>query len=556
MSGNGWRQWVSEAARLRFGKSKRPTTRETRQALRFRPSVEALEDRVVPALNLTIVGGSTLTSGINTSSSGGTTTFSAIAANSVLNVLDMAAALAVGNVVVQTGLTGANAGSLFVAAGVTVKGTGGSVTLMAGGNLTLGAVSTIQSTNGTVTLDIGVAGGPGASVIQGTVQGSTTPSLVGGGGACNVILSFNSGANLPTGLIYTASPGVAGNSLTVSDQGRAVVATYSTSGGSVTRNGQTITTSSVTQVSIVGSTKNDTFTVLGSVGMPAIGINGGGGVDTLNYSQAAPIGTVPGMLAPYANRLLTYTAVAVINLQNTTGVNAMYGPNTAARATAFNGLTATPRFVQALYLDALGRAASTSELLNWVAVYNQVINSGQSQSIAQFVVATNIEKSQEARNRLVNSWFLTYLGRAASSAEQTSFGNLLLQGQSDEQVLSQLLGSPEFFNRAQTLISSGTPQQRYVQALFSLLLFRTGSAANVQTWVNALNASSAAAVAAAFLVSPEFRTDQFTGYYNALLHAPADPSPNGLSFWVNAIGLNILNVRLKFESTPFFFTNG
>ena len=55
----------------------------------------------------------------------------------------------------------------------------------------------------------------------------------------------------------------------------------------------------------------------------------------------------------------------------------------------------------------------------------------------------------------------------------------LLSGQTEEQVLSILLGSQEFFNRAQTLAGSGTADERFVKALYQLLFNRTPGANEV-----------------------------------------------------------------------------
>jgi hypothetical protein len=85
------------------------------------------------------------------------------------------------------------------------------------------------------------------------------------------------------------------------------------------------------------------------------------------------------------------------------------------------------------------------------------------------------------------------------------------------------------------------------------LLYRTGSANDVQGWVNLLPAFGPQGVAAAFLASGEFRIDQFQGYYNTLLHRLGDP--NGLQAWVNS-SLNIDAVCIAFESTGEFYTNG
>src|SRR5437667_3141 len=68
-------------------------------------------------------------------------------------------------------------------------------------------------------------------------------------------------------------------------------------------------------------------------------------------------------------------------------------------------LAATPAegFVQALYRDELGRAGSASELDVWVVALNAPGGS-------QAAVAAGIENSPEARDHLVKSWYVTFLG--------------------------------------------------------------------------------------------------------------------------------------------------
>jgi hypothetical protein len=125
--------------------------------------------------------------------------------------------------------------------------------------------------------------------------------------------------------------------------------------------------------------------------------------------------------------------------------------------------------VQALYLDELGRVGTRAELDRWTPALD---STGGSQS-----VINGIKGSQEARAHLVKSWYLTYLGRAVgttnNASEEQGFVNELLAGVTEEQVLSQILGTAEFASHAQTLDSSGTPQDRVVTALCHLLLNRS-----------------------------------------------------------------------------------
>jgi hypothetical protein len=51
----------------------------------------------------------------------------------------------------------------------------------------------------------------------------------------------------------------------------------------------------------------------------------------------------------------------------------------------------------------------------------------------------------------------------------------------------------------------------------------------------------------------EFRTDLVEGYYNALLHRPADPV--GLNGWASS-NQDDLMLRIGIEGSGEFFTNG
>ena len=76
----------------------------------------------------------------------------------------------------------------------------------------------------------------------------------------------------------------------------------------------------------------------------------------------------------------------------------------------------------------------------------------------------------------------------------------LLSGQSEEQVLGGILASAEFFARAQTLAATGSPQERFAEAVFQSLLGRS-------------NTDPAAAAPPAALASPEYRARTFGGYF-------------------------------------------
>ncbi len=71
-----------------------------------------LETRITPAFNL-LIDGDTITAGVTTTISGGVTNFTASAIGATLDVADIVAALQIGDVVIDTNNTGAEAGNIL-----------------------------------------------------------------------------------------------------------------------------------------------------------------------------------------------------------------------------------------------------------------------------------------------------------------------------------------------------------------------------------------------------------------------------------------------------------
>jgi len=187
-----------------------------------------------------------------------------------------------------------------------------------------------------------------------------------------------------------------------------------------------------------------------------------------------------------------------------------------------------------------------SELNAWVATL-------QSSSNGQAVVAADIEDSPEARRHLVDTWYRTYLGRPLGANEQQPWVSMLTGGASEEVTLSGILGSLEFNTRAQLLVSSGTADERYVQALYLVLLNRTGSNGEVASHVADLPSLGHDGVAQEFLFSAELRGNLIEAYYNTLLHRSSDAA--GLAAWFSS-GLDANHIRLEFEASIEFYTFG
>jgi predicted outer membrane repeat protein len=325
----------------------------------------------------------------------------------------------------------------------------------------------------------------------------------------------------------------------------------------ILNNNSPVTLRDIASFTFDGNDGNDTMTVSLGNGRPLlpgfVHFDGGTGSNTLTLDAAST--ALDGVLLTQPGRILadgqaiSYASVGTTNLDNSVAVNVTPGPDTVDRDTALASLSSSERFVQALYLDVLGRAGAKAELDGWL---------GTLKAGGQQAVAAGIEGTFEARDRLVQTWYRAYLGRTAAGGEERGWVNLLLAGQSEEQVLGQVLGAVggEFYQRAQTLIPQGSADQRYVQALYQVLLGRSAGSAELAGWLTALPGMGRAGVARAILQGSEARSDVFVGYYEALLHRPSSSSDQPFLSAMIGSGVDDYSVRLLFEAGPEFFANG
>jgi hypothetical protein len=121
------------------------------------------------------------------------------------------------------------------------------------------------------------------------------------------------------------------------------------------------------------------------------------------------------------------------------------------------------RYINALYVKFLGRFAAEKDHLYWLpflATHNAD------------AVARGVATSPEAFLFTVRTWFVKFLGRPVLDPGEWFWVNKLLAGETEEQVLGGILASDELFTRAQTRASGGSPQERYLRALYRALLDR------------------------------------------------------------------------------------
>lgn len=356
-------------------------------------------------------------------------------------------------------------------------------------------------------------------------------------------------SRLGTGATVTVQDAAAVRSDILKYQGTNLSDTFTVTaanGGTAVLNNQIeVRIPGVTSLQLAGLEGNDTFNIT-PLAATVIGLDGGVPLgDKLALdAESQPLFTATGRYTAFGRQSVSVTGIEGVQLNNAASVSTFYGPDTADRATALASLSPAQRFVQVLYLNALGRAGSLAELDSWVAVL---------QTNGRLVVASGIERSPEARLHLVQTWYLTYLGRPLGINEPQGWVNMLLAGVSEEVTLSGILGSAEFFARAQTLIAAGTPDERFVRALYLLLLDRTASAAEVAGHVANIASRGRNGVAQDFLFSAELRTNLIEVYYNTLLHRAVDG--DGLNSWFSS-GFDATNLRTGIESSNEFFQQG
>ena len=200
-------------------------------------------------------------------------------------------------------------------------------------------------------------------------------------------------------------------------------------------------------------------------------------------------------------------------------------------------LTTKQAFVQALFNNFLQRTGQISELNYWVGVFD-------ASSTGQSDVVNGIAGSTESLSRLIDGYYIQYLGRQADANGEAYFVNLLQNGETLDQVQAGFISSQEF-------ISSNNSD--YIQGLYRTFFNRTGSSTELGYWYAQLPTLGLAGVAQQFAGSAENRTQFVTNTFKAYLHRP--PTANDLSVWtsqtgsLNAIALGILN-------TPEFLNNG
>ena len=202
-----------------------------------------------------------------------------------------------------------------------------------------------------------------------------------------------------------------------------------------------------------------------------------------------------------------------------------------------NSLGSNAAFVAILFNDALRRAGDLSNP-NDAGAFVNALNSG---AMSQAAVAAAIVGSPEGLGVLVDGLYQKILGHAADPSSRAGFVTFLQNGGTVEQVVADLVLSPEFTARYGA-------SDAFVQALYSKLLGRDASADESATAVAALPTIGRAGLTSLLLTSTEFRGDVVRELYGfviapapavasvfpPLLHRPVNPTSTEGNVWVES----------------------
>jgi hypothetical protein len=194
---------------------------------------------------------------------------------------------------------------------------------------------------------------------------------------------------------------------------------------------------------------------------------------------------------------------------------------------------------QAVFLGSLRRLDAAATVTAPTAL--------QTPADSQLLIADLIQRSTEAFSKLVKGFFEMFLGRAAGDGEEAGWVGMFLAGQTEEQVLSAFLGTAAFYERTGQLITSGTPDERFIDGLYTLLLGRSATETELSGWCAALGGLGRSGVASFLLTSTEYRSRHIATYFEEQLQRAGTPAE--IASWA-AAPFDLLNIRMLFETCP------
>jgi hypothetical protein len=165
----------------------------------------------------------------------------------------------------------------------------------------------------------------------------------------------------------------------------------------------------------------------------------------------------------------------------------------------------------------------------------------------QMRAAEVVQEYAAELTRLVRGFYERFLGRAALNGEEQGWVNMLLGGQTEENVLSAFLSTEEFGQRAVALAASVTADEAFIQGLYALLLLRVAADEEVTAWLTALPTLGRRGVALSLLRSAEYRRREIESYFREMLQR--EGSADEVADWA-ATPFDLRRIRELFVPRP------
>ena len=199
-------------------------------------------------------------------------------------------------------------------------------------------------------------------------------------------------------------------------------------------------------------------------------------------------------------------------------------------------------YVTHLYQDVLQRPPDSVGFNDWV----DQLNAG-SKTTGEVAIA--FLTSDEYRTKTIVGYYQEQLGRSPSAAEVQGMYTRLVAGETQNELRVTFFSSDEYYN-----VVGRNPAQ-FVIGLYSQILDRPASDAEVNYWLSVLDQSNGdrTSVARAFLFGAEYQRYEAIDAYVNLLRRPADSS--GLAYWANerANGLTVEAMDAGFLASEEYF---
>jgi hypothetical protein len=175
-----------------------------------------------------------------------------------------------------------------------------------------------------------------------------------------------------------------------------------------------------------------------------------------------------------------------------------------------DGLVTNAQWLTSLYNKLLGRTPDSAGFGNQLTT---ILNDYLPQRLA---LATTVASSNEYRVDLVTTFFKTYLRRPPTATDIATRVAQLAAGTTDEQFLSSLVSSLEYFQNPNLGASDNS---KWLNQAYRDILGRDRDTAGSQAFLNGLNngTQTRAQVADTLLASTEYRQRLVTHYFGSYL---------------------------------------